>query len=350
MKCKALQQRQRGRPKWEEMMSNFTVPRRDFLMIAGAALAGSAFPNHLHAENAMAELKFGYPNASWGTIGMVGEAKDLFKKAGANVKTFAFDSGKSTRDAMISGRVEIGVIGATPFVIGAAKGQMEAIAIALYGAKTLAVVGSLKEGIKSVKDLKGRRIGSQLGSVTDFVLKNKILPKYGLKQNDVQIINARFKDQPAALAAGSIDAFAGAEPFVSVAEVEKLGQVLVDYSEFDLGPVILAANKSAVAGKRDAVVAFLRGWLASVKAFHDDPDQAVKIVFKHFRDQGFAVNEQVVKRMLSKFDVRPALTPAVQTYLSKQSELLLKQKKIAALPDWNKLLNRELLEAAGAKA
>jgi hypothetical protein len=40
----------------------------------------------------------------------------------------------------------------------------------------------------------------------------------------------------------------------------------------------------------------------------------------------------------------------VQTYLSKQSELLLKQKKIAALPDWNKLLNRELLEAASAKA
>jgi hypothetical protein len=42
-------------------------------------------PNYLHAENAMAELKFGYPNASWGTIGMVGEAKDLFKKTGKRV-------------------------------------------------------------------------------------------------------------------------------------------------------------------------------------------------------------------------------------------------------------------------
>jgi ABC-type nitrate/sulfonate/bicarbonate transport system substrate-binding protein len=227
---------------------------------------------------------------------------------------------------------------------------MEAIAIALYGAKTLAVVGSVKAGIKSMKDLKGHRIGSQLGSATDFVLKNKILPKYGLKPDDVHIINARFKDQPSALAAGSIDAFAGAEPFVSVAEVEKLGQVLVDYSDFDLGPVILAANKSAVADKRDAVVAFLRGWLASVKTFHDHPDQAAKIVFKHFKDQGFSVNEAVVKLMLSKFDVRPTLTPAVQTYLTEHSNVLLKQKKIAKLPDWNKLLNRDLLAAAGAKA
>ena len=34
---------------------------------------------------------------------MIAEAQDLFKKAGANVKIFKFDSGKTTRDAMISG-------------------------------------------------------------------------------------------------------------------------------------------------------------------------------------------------------------------------------------------------------
>jgi len=39
---------------------------------------------------------------------------------------------------MISGRVDMGVIGATPFIIGAAKGEIEAIGLALYGSKTLA--------------------------------------------------------------------------------------------------------------------------------------------------------------------------------------------------------------------
>lgn len=331
-------------------MTNIALPRRDFLALAGAALTTTAFPGALRAQGAAAPLNFGFPNASWGTIGMIGEAHDLFKKAGANVKVFAFDSGKTTRDAMISKRIDIGVIGSTPFVIGAAKGEMEAIAIALYGAKTLSVVGSVKAGIKSVKDLKGRNIGSQLGSFTDFMLKNKILPKYGLSADDVHIINVRFQNQVSALAAGSIDAFAGAEPFVSVAEVEKLGRVLVDYSEFDLGPVILAANKSVVDEKRDAVVAFLRGWLASVKTFNDDPQGSAAIVLKHFKDQGFSVNQEVVKRMLSKFDVRPTLTPAVETYLATQSKLLLKRKKIATLPDWSKLLNHELLAAASAKS
>ena len=331
-------------------MTNITLLRRDFMALAGAAFTATAFPSVLRAQGAAAALNFGFPNASWGTIGMIGEAHDLFKKAGANIKVLAFDSGKTTRDAMISRRIDIGVIGSTPFVIGAAKGEMEAIAVALYGAKTLSLVGSVKAGIKSVHELKGRRIASQLGSVTDFVLKSKILPKYGLKAEDVQIVNVRFQNQVSALAAGSVDAFAGAEPFVSVAEVEKLGQVLVDYSDFDLGPVILAANKSVVDEKREAVVAFLRGWLASVKAFHDDPQGSAAIVLKHFKSQGFAVNQEVVKRMLSKFDVRPAITPAVETYLATQSKALMRNKKIAALPDWSKLLNRELLAAAGAKA
>ena len=214
--------------------------------------------------------------------------------------SFKFNSGKTTRDAMISGRIDIGVIGATPFIIGAAKGDMEAIGLALYGAKTLAVVAGLKSGMKSVKDLKGKKVGSQLGSATDFVFQNKILPKAGLKKDDVQIINVRFQNHVSALAAGSIDAFAGVEPFPSVAEVEKLGKVLTDYSDYDLQPIMLAANKSAIKKNRDDVVAFMRGWLAAVKIYEDNRDQATAIVLKYFKEQGFAVNEKIIKLMLSR--------------------------------------------------
>lgn len=330
-------------------MTKITLPRREFLTIAGAAMGVSALPTCLRAQGATAQLNFGFQNTSWGTIGMIAEAQDLFKKAGGNVSIFKFDSGKTTRDAMIAGRIDIGVIGATPFVIGAAKGELEAIAIALYGAKTQSIVGGLKSDIKSVKDLKGRKIGSQLGSATDFVFQNKILPKYGLAKRDVQVINVTFQNHLAALAAGSIDAFAGVEPFPSIAEVEKLGKVLVDYSEFDLQPIIIAANKSVIDGKRDAVVAFLRGWLAGVKEFHDHRDTVNALILKHFKDQGFAVDEKVITLMLSKLDVNPLYVPAIQSYLDGESKELLEQKKISAIPDWGKLLNRDLLAAAGAK-
>lgn len=330
-------------------MTKLALPRRDFLTLAGAAATAAAFGSGARAQGAAA-LNFGFQNTSWGTIGMIAEAQDLFKKANANVNIFKFDSGKTTRDAMISGRIDIGVIGATPFVIGAAKGEIEAIAIAMYGAKTLSVVGGLKSGVNSIKDLKGKKVGSQLGSATDAVFQNKILPKFGLGKGDVQIVNVTFQNHLSALAAGSIDAFAGVEPFPSVAEVEKIGKVLVDYSDFDLQPIILAANKSVIDGKRDAVVAFLRGWLAGVKVFNDNRAEATQIVLKHFKDQGFSVNDKIIGLMLSKIDVNPNYVPQLKAYLDGEAKDLLAQKKISAAPDWNKLLNRDLLAAAGAKA
>src|SRR5262245_24194345 len=165
-------------------MITFTLPRRDFLALAGAAVSTAAFGGAARAQGASAPLNFGFQNTSWGTIGMIAESQDLFKRAGGNVNIYKFDSGKTTRDAMISGRIDIGVIGATPFVIGAAKGEVQAIAIAMYGAKTLSVVGGLKSGVNSVNDLKGRKVGSQLGSATDSVFQNKILPKFGLSSKD----------------------------------------------------------------------------------------------------------------------------------------------------------------------
>ncbi len=331
-------------------MTKIGLPRRDFLAITGAAMAASALPKAARAQGAMAPLNFGFQETSWGTIGMIAESEDLFTKAGANDNILKFDSGKTTRDAMIAGRVDVGVIGATPFIIGAAKGQLEAVAVALYAAKTQSVVASVKSGVNSGKDLKGRKVGSQLGSATDFVFQNKILPKFGLSKSDVQIINVTFQNHLSALVAGSIDAFAGVEPFPSLAEVENIGKVLVDYSEFDLQPVILAANKPVVDGKRDAVVALLRGWLAGVKEFNDHREQATQIVLKYFKKKGFTVDDRVMKLMLTKIDVNPNYTPALRGYLEAESKTLVSQNKLSAVPDWSKLLNRSLLQAAGAKA
>jgi len=330
-------------------MTKLVLPRRDFLTLTGGALAAAALPGmRAHAE--MAPINFGYQTTSWGSLGMIAESQGLFKKAGADVKIFHFSSGKDARNAMISGRVDAGVIGATPFIIGAAKGDMEAIALALYGAKTLAVVAGVKSGIKTLADLKGKKVGSQLGSATDFVFQNKIMPKAGLKKEDVQIVNVRFQNHVAALTAGSIDAFAGVEPFPSVAEVNGLGKVLTDYSSYDLQPIILAANTKTIKENHDNLVAFTRGWLASVKLYQDHRDEATQIVLKFFKDKGFDVNEKIIKLMLSKIDVNPDFGPQLKSYLENQSKVLLSQKKIAAVPDWGKLLNGNILTAARAKA
>ncbi len=319
--------------------------RRAFLKGAGAAALAGIVPLRVHAQP-NAPLTFGYQNTSWGSVGMVAEAEKTFEKAGASVKIFRFDGGKSTRDAMIAGRVDIGLLGGTPFIVGAAKGDIVAICMAMYAGKTNAVVAAKGSGIRTVADLKGRRVASQLGSATDYVFQNKILPKFGLHKGDVEIVNIPHQNEVAAMVGKSVDAFAGVEPFPSVAEVEGLGQVLVDYSAFDLQPVFLAANRSVIESKRDAVVAFLRGWLAAVRIVNDQPDRAVSIVADHFKEQGYEIQRAVFQRMLAKLDVKPTFTPNLRDYLTEQAQVLVRNHQIAANPDWGKLLDASLLEQA----
>jgi aliphatic sulfonates family ABC transporter substrate-binding protein len=325
-------------------MTKLTLRRRDFLTVAGGAVAATAAGLRAHADTA--PLNFGYQTTSWGTIGMVVEAQGLFQKAGANVTILKFDGGKTTRNAMISGRVNVGVLGSTPFVVGAAKGDVVAIGMSMYAGKTDSVVVAKNKGMKSVADLKGRKVASQIGSATDSVFQEKILPKFGLTKNDVQIINIPHQNHIAAMASGSIDAFAGVEPFPSIAEVDGIGEAIIDYSDFDLLPVILAANRSVVEQKRDAVIALLRGWLDGVAFFKSNPEKSGQIVHAFFEQQGFKVSETVVKRMLSKLDVETNFKPGLHAYLEEEANLLIKKNAIASMPDWGKILDGELLQEA----
>lgn len=321
-----------------------SMNRRMFLSATGGLVLAGALPRSARADNA--PLNFGFQNTSWGSVAMVAEAEGTFAKAGVKVKPFRFDGGKSTRDAMIAGRVDIGVLGAAPFVVGAAKGDIVAIAVAMYAGRTNAVVAAKDSGIKSVADLKGKRVASQLGSSTDYVFQNKILPKYGLAKGDVQIVNIPHQNEIAAMIGKSVDAFAGVEPFPSVAEIEDLGTILVDYGQFDIQPVFLAINRPVLERRRNDVVAFLRGWLAAVHIMNSEPQRAVKIVWNEFKAQGYEVKEAAFTRMLAKLDVKPDITPGLRDYLTEQANVLLAQKQIPAVPDWNKALDPSALAEA----
>jgi ABC-type nitrate/sulfonate/bicarbonate transport system substrate-binding protein len=93
----------------EEAMRHKYPARRDVLVWAGAMAAGGLLPRGALAQGAAAPLDFGYQTTSWGTIGMLVEAQGLFKKAGGNVVIHQFDGGKTTRDAMVGGRIDVGV-------------------------------------------------------------------------------------------------------------------------------------------------------------------------------------------------------------------------------------------------
>lgn len=328
-------------------MSTQNIKRRDFLGLMGGTALAALWPGSgALAADAGSPLMLGFQNSVWGSVQMVAGSEQVFKKAGANVKILKFDSGKSERNSMIAGRIDIGSLGTTPFIVGAAKGDIVALATVGYAGRTDSVVVGKKSDIKSVKDLKGKRIASQVGSSTDYIFQNKILPAFGLKKGDYQIVNTKFQDQVAALVAGSVEAFAGVEPYPSVAVLDGIGRVLVDYSKYDMLPVWLAINEPVLEKRPKDVLAFMKGWLMAVKIFKDDPKRAAEIVWKFYTSQGYTIKKEAIDSMMAKFDVNPNYVKGLKEYLDQQAGVLLKAGRIPKIPDWDKVLNHKMLDEA----
>jgi ABC-type nitrate/sulfonate/bicarbonate transport systems, periplasmic components len=293
-------------------------------------------------------LTLGYPANLIGAGAILAEEEKMFEKVGARVAFQKFNSGVAVRDALVSGRVEVGVMNSTPFVVGVAKGELAGIAVAAYAGKIVMVVGGKDRGIKTIADLKGRKVASQVGSGTDHVFQSVILPKYGLKSSDIQIINVKFENHVSALASRSVDAYAGTEPYSSIAEHEGIGVVVVDYSRFDLTPVMLAVNQPVLEQKRDAVVTLLKGWLETVRFAREQPERAARIIWRFYQSTGYDVPEAVIRSAFGRVDLNPDYVPELAKYFTEQAQVLIDRKQIARMPDWDKELLRGPIDEARA--
>jgi sulfonate transport system substrate-binding protein len=320
------------------------LTRRQILEGAGIGAAASlASTLPLFAD---APLNLGFQMTTWGAIGMIAEKLNLFQKAGANVKINQFDSGVAVRDAMVAGRIDIGVAAVSSFIIGVDKGQLAAIATVAYSGRSNSIMIANNSNIASVADLKGRKVASQIGTGSDYTFKTKVLTKFGLKETDLQIVNVRYADQVAALASGSVEAFVGTEPYPSVAEYNKLAHTLISFEKFDMVPVILAVDRTSLDKRADDLVLFMRGWLAALRVFDTNMPEASKIVWSVFEGRGYKLPESVIRNALDRLGADYRYRPELTEYLNEQAQVLLEQHKIKKLPDWSTALNHTIIDRA----
>ena len=326
-------------------MDSHSLTRRRAVAGIGATAVLAATPVS-RAFAASQPFTLGSQYTLWGMVDLIGREEALFEKSNIKLDERIFDSGKSARDAVLAGRLDAAVLGATPFVVGASKGGMVAIATVAYAGKTIAVVAGIHTSIKSIADLKGKNIGTQVGSSTHNDFETVIAPKYGLKKDDYNIVNIKFADLGAALASKSIDAFAGDEPQPAIAEYKGYGHTLVTYDEFVQVPVMLGALGSTVDRRRDAFISFLKGWLASVRFIRDQPQRASQDLWKVFSAQGLDLPQPVVLASMQKMRVEPRYDAGLKDYLAKTASALKRDGQIDTLPDWDKVLLTEPLAVA----
>ncbi|MBT2321539.1 aliphatic sulfonate ABC transporter substrate-binding protein [Variovorax paradoxus] len=240
--------------------------KRLALQVAAIAAAEFAILGPARAQGASTRprvsLNIGYIDTSINGVGVIAAANklDLWSKAGIDAKLIPFTNGPTQIQAMAAGSLDIGYIGGGAMWMPA-SGQAVVIAPneKTYGDFVLA---RPETGIKSVKDLRGRKVGVPDSGSGEMILA-LALEAAGMGFKDIQRIPLDPPNVVSAFVAGQIEAAAIFSPIADqIRERIPATVVVANNKDFPNTKFVGAwvASNQAVAGKAEAVTRFLEVW------------------------------------------------------------------------------------------
>ncbi len=247
-------------------------------------------------------------NLKFAHYGAVAYLKEIGAKHGLEFREQMFSKGVDIVPAIMSGEIDIAASALEAAIAGRAGGSPVYI-IAGFAKGGVRMVAGKDSGIKSVADLKGRKVGVTRGGPQELCLFAE-LAKFGLTFSDqpgkdVQLFYLPYADLNQALQGKQIDAMSQSEPQSTQAITGGYGVELLKPYDTEIGEPIraLVMTEKMYNEKPDVARRVLACFVESTKYFLDHPEFAQKYVC-----------ETVFKSQLSAEDYRAAVENAKFTY------------------------------------
>jgi NitT/TauT family transport system substrate-binding protein len=217
--------------------------------------------------------------STWnGYIGIViGVKEGLFEKAGVKVDYTVVEDPVQRFNALKSGSLD--AIATTPdtFSRTYAKG-IESVQVLGLDASVGGDGIVAENDVQSVADLRGKQVGVSAGSTSQWFLAY-VLDQDGLSLDDVKQVDMTSGDAGSAFAAGRIPAAVTWEPWLSKAQKNPDGHVVVSTEKY---PTIItdqvAFTPDFIKQHPDSVRRFIKGYQAAVDFLHSNQDKAFEDV------------------------------------------------------------------------
>ncbi len=211
-----------------------TFSRRALSKILGmgtlmAALAATAMLGSTSAWAQNATVRIGFQK--YGTLTVLKAKGDLEKRLAqinVDVKWVEFPAGPQLLEGLNVGSIDFGTVGEAPPIFAQAAGaDLVYVANQPPAPEAEAIVVPKGSPIKSVAELKGKKVALNKGSNVHYLLV-KLLEKAGVKYADIQTVFLPPADARAAFERGSVDAWVIWDPFLAAAEKQIGARVLAN--------------------------------------------------------------------------------------------------------------------------
>ncbi len=247
-------------------------------------------------------------NLKFAHYGAVSYMKEIAGKYNLKIEERMFAKGPEIMPAIVAGEIDAAASAADGAISARANGVPIYI-VAGFAKGGARLVARADLAIKTVKELKGKRVGVTRGGAQELLLFAE-LDKHGLtwsekEGKDVQIVYLAFADLNQALLGKQIDAMCQSEPQSSQAINKKFGvEILKPYDTAMGEPVrTLVITEKLYNERRDVAERFIKLFVEATLSFQQNPKLAEKYV-----------RETMFKNQISAEDYRDAMANAAFTY------------------------------------
>jgi sulfonate transport system substrate-binding protein len=243
-----------------------TIDRRMTLRLAGLALP-AIIAGSRTARAGSRVLAVGYQKASVALtlLKAQGLLEQRLAPLGYSVSWAIFTSGPPILEALNAGDVDFAFTGEPPPIFAQAAGVPVVYAAATQPSpKSVAILTEPGSAVKTVADLRGKKVAVAKGSSAHYLLVAAI-QHAGLSYSDIQPVYLQPPDGRIALQSGSVDAWSIWDPFLAAAQVAGAsiltdGTGLMPNRAFYLSSRSFATQNAAALAAAVAAVREIEAW------------------------------------------------------------------------------------------
>lgn len=322
----------------------FNLPRRTVLQkflqysVSALALVSLSVPissKIVEAQNTTKKtgIKTKVVRLAYQTSGDIVKIKGVVDKRlqplGIKVEWSPFPAGPQLMEAMNANRVDIGSVGETPPIFAQAAGAQ---LVYIAGRKPSkgegsAIVVQKDSPIKTVKDLKGKKVVFQRGSASHYLLL-RALAEVGLKFSDIQAVSLTPAEARDAFIQKKIDAWVAWDPFIAFVQKNANARVLRNASGIATQGGFYMARRSFAVENPEVVRMVLEEVDKLGEWAESNPNEVVKILAPELKLDPSLLSVVVRRRT---FRLRPI-----------NSSLIAEQQRIADLFYKEKVIPKQI--------
>ena len=288
-------------------MKNFKVLSTSLILSLIGSYANAAIPNTL-------KLDYAY----YAPTSLVVKEQKLLEKALPKTEIkWVFSQGSNrSLEYLNSGSVDFASTAGLAAVLSRANGSPIKTVYIQSQPEWTALVVAKNSQIKSLKDLKGKKIAATKGT-DPFLFTLQALDTVGLNKRDVQLVHLQHPDGKTALERGQVDAWAGLDPLMASAQVQSGAKLLYRNIGFNSYSV-LSVKESFTQQSPEAIEAVIKAYEQARKWAKANPEKLAELLA---RESKLPLN--VAKLQLSRTNFDQNIPSAKQiTALQKSGGIL----------------------------